>query len=43
MITVDAVQAFELLKRLSQDSNATLVTVARQLIEADHPAKRLTE
>ncbi|WP_234815328.1 ANTAR domain-containing protein [Mycolicibacterium duvalii] len=37
MITVDAVQAFELLKRLSQESNTTLVDVARLLIETDHP------
>ncbi|PEG39886.1 hypothetical protein CRI77_15235 [Mycolicibacterium duvalii] len=37
LITVDAVQAFELLKRLSQESNTTLVDVARLLIETDHP------
>ena len=30
---IDAVQAFELLKRLSQTSNMPLVTVARQLVE----------
>lgn len=34
---VDAVHAFELLKRLSQDSNIRLVEIARRLIEAqDH-------
>lgn len=34
---IDAVQAFELLKRLSQNSNTPLVVVARQLVEAEHP------
>jgi len=33
---IDAVQAFELLKRLSQNSNTPLVVVARQLVEAEH-------
>jgi GAF domain-containing protein len=32
---VDAVQAFELLKRLSQSSNTPLVVIARQLVEAE--------
>lgn len=32
---VDAVQAFELLKRLSQSSNTAVVTIARQLVEAE--------
>jgi GAF domain-containing protein len=32
---VDAVEAFELLKHLSQESNTKLVEVARQLIEAE--------
>lgn len=32
---IDAVQAFELLKRLSQGSNTPLVAVARQLVEAE--------
>ena len=32
---IDAVQAFELLKRLSQSSNTPLVAVARQLVEAE--------
>lgn len=32
---VDAVQAFELLKRLSQSSNTPLVGLARQLVEAE--------
>ncbi|HWF70413.1 MAG TPA: GAF and ANTAR domain-containing protein [Mycobacterium sp.] len=31
---IDAVQAFELLKRLSQNSNTPVTTVARQLVEA---------
>jgi AmiR/NasT family two-component response regulator len=35
---IDAVQAFELLKRLSQNSNTPLVVVARQLVEAEHAA-----
>ncbi|MGE2736481.1 GAF and ANTAR domain-containing protein [Mycolicibacterium vaccae] len=34
---IDAVHAFELLRRLSQDSNVKLAEVARQLIEAEHP------
>jgi transcriptional regulator with GAF, ATPase, and Fis domain len=33
---IDAVQAFELLKRLSQSSNTPLVVVARQLVESEH-------
>lgn len=32
---VDAVQAFELLKRLSQNSNTALAVVARQLVESE--------
>lgn len=35
---IDAVQAFELLKRLSQSSNTPLVSVARQLVESEHPS-----
>jgi transcriptional regulator with GAF, ATPase, and Fis domain len=35
---IDAVQAFELLKRLSQSSNTPLVVVARELVESEHPA-----
>lgn len=34
--TIDAVQAFELLKRLSQSSNTPLAAVARQLVESAH-------
>ena len=34
---VDAVHAFELLKRLSQESNMQLVEVARQLVYAERP------
>lgn len=36
---VDAVQAFELLKRLSQSSNTPLADVARELVESEHPHK----
>ena len=32
---IDAVQAFELLRRLSQSSNTALVVVARQLVESE--------
>lgn len=32
---IDALQAFELLRRLSQESNTKLVEVARQLVEAE--------
>jgi transcriptional regulator with GAF, ATPase, and Fis domain len=34
---VDAGHAFELLKRLSQNSNTPLAVVARRLVESDHP------
>jgi GAF domain-containing protein len=33
---IDAVQAFELLKRLSQSANTPLAAVARQLVESEH-------
>jgi transcriptional regulator with GAF, ATPase, and Fis domain len=33
---IDAVQAFELLKRLSQSSNTALAVVARQLVESEN-------
>ncbi|MGE2728599.1 GAF and ANTAR domain-containing protein [Mycolicibacterium vaccae] len=36
---IDAVHAFELLRRLSQDSNIKLAEVARQLIEVEHPRR----
>ncbi|WP_045824248.1 GAF and ANTAR domain-containing protein [Williamsia herbipolensis] len=36
---IDAVQAFELLRRLSQDGNIKLAELARQLVETDHPAR----
>ncbi|WP_373280758.1 GAF and ANTAR domain-containing protein [Mycobacterium celatum] len=36
---IDSVQAFELLKRLSQSSNTPLVAVARQLVEGEHPRR----
>jgi GAF domain-containing protein len=35
--TVDALQAFELLKRLSQDSNTPIATVAERLVNGEHP------
>jgi transcriptional regulator with GAF, ATPase, and Fis domain len=36
---IDATQAFELLKRLSQTSNAPVAEVARGLVHADHPPR----
>lgn len=36
---IDAVQAFELLKRLSQSSNTPLAAVAHQLVEFEQPKK----
>lgn len=36
---VDAVHAFELLKRLSQDGNIPLADVARRLVHTDHPPR----
>jgi transcriptional regulator with GAF, ATPase, and Fis domain len=36
---VDAVRAFELLKRLSQDTNTPLVAVAGRLVKTEHPAR----
>ncbi|MHC9294930.1 GAF and ANTAR domain-containing protein [Mycobacterium sp. LTG2003] len=35
---IDAVQAFEVLKRLSQSSNTPLVDVAHEVIQSEHPA-----
>jgi transcriptional regulator with GAF, ATPase, and Fis domain len=35
---IDAVQAFELLKRLSQNSNTPVAAVARQVVESEHPS-----
>lgn len=37
---LDAVEAFELLRRLSQQSNTRLVDIAAALIESEHPLKR---
>lgn len=34
---IDALRAWELIRRLSQDSNTPVVELARQLIDADHP------
>lgn len=36
---VDAVQAFELLKRLSQSSNNPVAAIARQIVESEHPSR----
>lgn len=36
---VDAVHAFELLKRLSQNSNTPLAEIARRLVDANHPPR----
>ncbi|MDT5145704.1 MAG: hypothetical protein QOC58_349 [Mycobacterium sp.] len=35
---IDAVQAFDLLKRLSQNSNTPVAAVARQVVESEHPS-----
>lgn len=37
---LDAVEAFELLSRLSQQSNTKLIEIARSLIDSEHPLKR---
>ncbi|WP_139830869.1 GAF and ANTAR domain-containing protein [Mycobacterium paraense] len=37
---LDAVEAFELLARLSQQSNTKLIEIARSLIDSEHPLKR---
>ncbi|MEE3853458.1 GAF and ANTAR domain-containing protein [Gordonia sp. LSe1-13] len=37
--SIDAIAAFELLRRLSQDTNTPLVDVARQVIDAEKPVK----
>jgi hypothetical protein len=37
---LDAVEAFELLSRLSQDSDTKLIEIARSLIDTEHPLKR---
>lgn len=37
---IDAVEAFELLTRLSQQSNTKLIDLAEKLIESEHPLKR---
>lgn len=36
---IDAVHAFELLKRLSQDGNIPLAEVAQRLVQSDHPSR----
>jgi AmiR/NasT family two-component response regulator len=36
---LDAVEAFELLTRLSQQSNIRLVEIAAALIDSEHPLK----
>ncbi|WP_435825424.1 GAF and ANTAR domain-containing protein [Mycobacterium simiae] len=35
---LDAIQAFELIKRLSQDANTRVIDIATRLIEAENPA-----
>ncbi len=37
--SIDALQAWELLRKLSQDANVSVFDLARQLIEADHPTR----
>ena len=37
---LDAVEAFELLSRLSQQSNTKLIDIAKALIDSEHPLKR---
>lgn len=39
---LDAVQAFDLLAKLSQQQNVPLHRVARDLVESDHPSKSST-
>jgi AmiR/NasT family two-component response regulator len=36
---IDSLQAFELLRKLSQDSNTPIAEIARQLVETDHPSR----
>lgn len=36
---VDAVQAFDVLRKLSQDSNVPLIQIAAELVEKSHPAQ----
>jgi len=36
---IDALQAWELLRTLSQDANVAVIDLAHQLIEADHPLR----
>jgi AmiR/NasT family two-component response regulator len=36
---LDAVEAFELLTRLSQQSNTKVIDIARALIDGEHPLK----
>ena len=36
--SVNAIQAFDLLRKLSQESNIRLYEIARQLVENDHPS-----
>ncbi|OCB17442.1 response regulator receiver protein [Mycobacterium malmoense] len=38
--SLDAVEAFELLTRLSQQSNTRLIDIAKSLIDSEHPLKR---
>jgi GAF domain-containing protein len=36
--SIDAIQAFEMLKKLSQDSNVPLARIAQELVEKSHPS-----
>ena len=36
---IDALQAWELLRKLSQDANVAVIDLSHQLIEADHPVR----
>ena len=37
---IDSLQAFELLRKLSQDSNTPIADIARQLVDTDHPSNK---
>ena len=36
---INAVAAFDLLRKISQESNTKIVDVARRLVSLDHPSK----
>jgi hypothetical protein len=39
---IDSLQAFELLRKLSQDSNTPIADIARQLVDTDHPTRDMS-